>query len=222
LIRAIGARRACEAQAVEGTGRGCIWGSWTQAARGARDGWRRRAPSPGALASRRRGRLPPRPRRSWPGCACGGREARGGDREIGRLREAEAPLSRAARGAREALSADPDGCGCGPPRLPHPAWPGTPPGRRNSHRQDRDTKGRPYLADPLFRYLWERGFGTAAYRAFGPRLRMPRPARGPRRPRFDAARRDYALLTELPERLAAHAQRMQEAAVAGGYRGGRA
>jgi hypothetical protein len=34
--------------------------------------------------------------------------------------------------------------------------------------------------------------------------------------RFDAARRDYALLTELPERLAAHAQRMQEAAVAAG------
>ena len=29
---------------------------------------------------------------------------------------------------------------------------------------DRDTKGRPYRDDPLFMYLWERGYGTRNYR----------------------------------------------------------
>jgi hypothetical protein len=38
-------------------------------------------------------------------------------------------------------------------------------------QQYRDAKGRPYLADPLFRYLWERGYGTAGYRA-GPVARL--------------------------------------------------
>ena len=29
---------------------------------------------------------------------------------------------------------------------------------------DRDEKAKPYLEDPLFVYLWERGYGTPAYR----------------------------------------------------------
>src|SRR5690606_19670513 len=33
---------------------------------------------------------------------------------------------------------------------------------------DRIEKGRPYEADPVFAYLWARGFGTARYRAWPP------------------------------------------------------
>ena len=72
---------------------------------------------------------------------------------------------------------------------------------------DSEVKGRPYLADPLFAYLWRRGFGTPQYRS-GLLVRLidrwvARVAR------FDIARRDYALLTDLPKQLAAHAARMR-------------
>ncbi|WP_165943412.1 coiled-coil domain-containing protein [Roseicella aquatilis] len=78
--------------------------------------------------------------------------------------------------------------------------------------QDLASKGRPYMDDALFAYLWRRGFGTAAYRA-GPLTRMidrwvARVAG------YDAARRSYALLEELPASLAAHAARMREKAAA--------
>src|SRR5690606_35024340 len=31
--------------------------------------------------------------------------------------------------------------------------------------KDREERGKPYRDDPLFMYLWERGYGTKAYRA---------------------------------------------------------
>ena len=37
--------------------------------------------------------------------------------------------------------------------------------------RDFEEKGRPYRADPLFAYLWDRGWGTGRYRAF-PLVRM--------------------------------------------------
>ncbi|WP_207537883.1 hypothetical protein [Sabulicella rubraurantiaca] len=75
-------------------------------------------------------------------------------------------------------------------------------------REDRAAKGAPYLADPLFAYLWERGYGTARYRA-GTLTRML-DGFVARVARFEPARRAFALLDELPERLAEHARRMEE------------
>jgi hypothetical protein len=72
---------------------------------------------------------------------------------------------------------------------------------------DRAEKGRPYEADPLFMYLWGKKFGTAEDRS-GRFVRF-----------FDAgvarlvgyakARANYAMLNEIPRRLAEHAARMK-------------
>ncbi|WP_428541343.1 hypothetical protein [Rhodopila sp.] len=72
---------------------------------------------------------------------------------------------------------------------------------------DSEVKGRPYLADPLFAYLWRRGFGTPRYRSWFPVRLIDRWVA--RVARFDVARRDYALLTDLPKQLAGHAERMR-------------
>lgn len=68
---------------------------------------------------------------------------------------------------------------------------------------DRAEKGRPYEADPLFMYLWQRGFGTQAYRA-GPISRLL-DGWVAKVARYEPARRNFALLTSLPDRLAGHA-----------------
>ncbi|HEY8612501.1 MAG TPA: hypothetical protein VIL69_14590, partial [Roseomonas sp.] len=77
-------------------------------------------------------------------------------------------------------------------------------------RRDREEKGRPYMDDPLFAYLWNRGYGTAAYHAGSFTRLMDRFVA--RVARYDPVRRAYALLTELPERLSAHAERMRNSA----------
>lgn len=132
------------------------------------------------------------------------------DREVERLGEAEAAAARAAAAAREALSADPEWLRLGEAAAAAARVAGHAAQKAEFARADRDAKGQPYLADPLFRYLWERGFGTARYRAGGLTRFLDRFVA--RVARFDAARRDYVLLTELPERLAAHAERMREVA----------
>lgn len=73
---------------------------------------------------------------------------------------------------------------------------------------DRETKGRPYREDPLFMYLWERGYGTSKYNA-GNLVRY-----------FDGlvagminyarARPNFAMLNELPVRLREHAEQQAE------------
>jgi hypothetical protein len=80
-----------------------------------------------------------------------------------------------------------------------------------AHR-DRTDKGRPYEADPLFMYLWRRGYGTPRYAA-GPFTRL---ADGwvARTARYEPLRRDYWLLSELPARFDEHATRMRERAEA--------
>jgi hypothetical protein len=132
------------------------------------------------------------------------------DREAKRLQEAEEAAARALAAARERLAADPEWV-----RLRKAAAEAA---RVAQHagqkaefaRRDREEKGQPYMDDPLFAYLWKRGYGTAGYRA-GPLARLfdgfvSRVAR------YEPARRAYALLTELPERLVAHAERMHQAA----------
>ena len=75
---------------------------------------------------------------------------------------------------------------------------------------DRRVKGAPYEADALFMYLWARGYGTSAYRGSG-LVRMA-DAWVARLIRFEDARRNYYMLTEIPTRLGEHARRMREAA----------
>jgi hypothetical protein len=71
---------------------------------------------------------------------------------------------------------------------------------------DRAEKSRPYEADPLFMYLWNRKFGTSAYRV-GPFTRfMDRLVA--QVVAYDKARANYVLLNEIPERLREHAQRV--------------
>jgi hypothetical protein len=71
-------------------------------------------------------------------------------------------------------------------------------------------KRKPYDADPVFVYLWKRGFGTAAYRAGLIARLFDRLAA--KRIGYEAARRNYYMLTEIPVRLREHAER-QKAAV---------
>jgi len=73
--------------------------------------------------------------------------------------------------------------------------------------RDFEEKGRPYRADPLFAYLWDRGYGTARYRAF-PLARMI-DGWVARLIEFEPARRSYQLLSELPGHMTAHAARMR-------------
>ena len=72
---------------------------------------------------------------------------------------------------------------------------------------DRAEKGKPYDADPLFSYLWARGFGTPAYVGGG----LGRMLDGwvARVANFEPLRRDYWMLTALPARFDEHAQRMR-------------
>jgi hypothetical protein len=72
---------------------------------------------------------------------------------------------------------------------------------------DRAEKGKPYEADPLFMYLWQRGYGTSQYRA-GPFSRLM-DGWVARVARFEPLRRDYWMLSELPERFTEHAERMR-------------
>lgn len=73
---------------------------------------------------------------------------------------------------------------------------------------DRAEKGKPYEADPLFAYLWTRGFGTPAYIGAGFARVLDRWVA--RVASFEPLRRDYWLLTELPPRFDEHARRMRQ------------
>lgn len=77
---------------------------------------------------------------------------------------------------------------------------------------DREQKGKPYRDDPLFMYLWEAGYGTAAYRAnnlFRYFDGMVANLVG-----FQKARPNFAMLNEIPLRLREHAERQIENAKA--------
>ncbi|NWH08887.1 MAG: hypothetical protein HXY22_09650 [Alphaproteobacteria bacterium] len=72
---------------------------------------------------------------------------------------------------------------------------------------DRDEKRKPYDADPLFVYLWERGYGTSRYKAgslarYGDTLVADLIA-------FDRYRPNFWMLNEIPRRLREHANRLE-------------
>jgi chromosome segregation ATPase len=75
---------------------------------------------------------------------------------------------------------------------------------------DRVDKGKPYEGDPLFAYLWARGYGTSQYRALGFSRLLDRWVA--RVVDYEPLRRNYWMLSELPARFQEHAQRMRKAA----------
>ncbi|MBS1168316.1 MAG: hypothetical protein H6R00_4341 [Proteobacteria bacterium] len=79
--------------------------------------------------------------------------------------------------------------------------------KRRQAEEDRAIKGKPYEADRLFMYLWQRGYGTSTYRA-GPLARYF-DGKVARLAGYDAARVNYFMLTEIPLRLAEHAERLK-------------
>ncbi|MDR0716595.1 MAG: hypothetical protein LBF50_04170 [Azoarcus sp.] len=74
---------------------------------------------------------------------------------------------------------------------------------------ERVDKSRPYLADGLFEYLLKRHYGTAEYRGSG----LTRWGDGfvARTIQYEAARRNFTLLNELPKRLEEHADELGRA-----------
>lgn len=79
--------------------------------------------------------------------------------------------------------------------------------KRRQADEDRAVKGKPYEADRLFMYLWQRGYGTSAYRA-GPLARYL-DGKVARLAGYEPARVNYFMLTEIPVRLAEHAERLK-------------
>lgn len=69
--------------------------------------------------------------------------------------------------------------------------------------EDRQRNGTPFEDDELFMYLWNRAYGTAAYRA-NPLTRML-DAWVARKCRYKDARPNYWMLQEIPKRLRDHA-----------------
>ena len=73
---------------------------------------------------------------------------------------------------------------------------------------DRETKGKPYRDDKLFMYLWNRGYGTSAYKA-GNLVRYL-DGKVAELIGYNAARPNYAMLNEIPDRLREHAEHQRE------------
>ncbi len=78
--------------------------------------------------------------------------------------------------------------------------------------QDRAAKGKPYEDDPLFMYLWSRGFATSRYRS-GLFVRFF-DEKVARLVGFAGARANYTMLKEIPLRLREHAERCRAASQA--------
>jgi chromosome segregation ATPase len=76
--------------------------------------------------------------------------------------------------------------------------------------EDREQKGKPYRDDPLFMYLWERGYSTKNYRANNLVVWLDGVVAG--MVGYADARPNFAMLNEIPLRLREHAERQQESA----------
>lgn len=74
-------------------------------------------------------------------------------------------------------------------------------------KADRAEKGKPYLEDPLFSYLWERKFRRPEYNKGG--ISRMLDSWVARLCKYDQAYLNYARLTELPDRIAEHMANMR-------------
>jgi hypothetical protein len=73
---------------------------------------------------------------------------------------------------------------------------------------DREEKRRPYESDPMFMYLWRRRFGTRDYEAGNLVRYLDRKVAhliG-----YEAARVNYTMLMELPDRMREHVERLKQ------------
>ena len=77
---------------------------------------------------------------------------------------------------------------------------------------DREQKGRPFRDDPLFMYLWSKGYGTESYRGRG--LVSALDARVARLIGYERARQIFVLLSEIPVRLRQYSGRIEAEAEA--------
>ncbi len=77
-------------------------------------------------------------------------------------------------------------------------------------QSDMAKKAEPYQADPLFMYLWQRGFGTTAYS--GGLLSRFIDGWVARLIKYEPARVNFWNLNEIPKRLSQHADRVAELA----------
>jgi chromosome segregation ATPase len=75
---------------------------------------------------------------------------------------------------------------------------------------DKEEKGKPYRDDPLFMYLWERGYGTKNYRENN--LIRYLDSLVAKLVGFPEARANFAMLNEIPIRLREHAERQAQLA----------
>lgn len=75
-------------------------------------------------------------------------------------------------------------------------------------RAEEMRKGKPYRDDPLFIYLWERKFGTSDYDRSGLVRMLDQWVA--RLVGYQDARANFAILTQIPERLEAHVERLSK------------
>lgn len=73
---------------------------------------------------------------------------------------------------------------------------------------DEIAKGTPYRADPLFMYLWQRGYGSSSYQSSGLIRYLDDWVAG--LISFPEARANYAMLTEISTRLKEHAAALEK------------
>jgi len=76
--------------------------------------------------------------------------------------------------------------------------------------EDRVKKGRPYEEDPLFIYLWKKGYGTSEYSANPVTRFLDKWVSS--LCSYDEARPNYSMLLKIPKRLRQHAERLRTAA----------
>jgi chromosome segregation ATPase len=116
----------------------------------------------------------------------------------------EEQLDRFGAEARAALAADPEHKALAETHLGLAAMLEKAVAKAEQVARDEHEKGLPYRSDPLFMYLWRRQMGTPAYQAHGIVRVLDEWVAG--LVRYPDARANYALLTEIPVRLRAHAE----------------
>ena len=126
------------------------------------------------------------------------------DAQTARINVLEDKLDHFGAAAREALVADPAHMAL---RLAHENLSGMlekAAAKAEQVARDEHDKGLPYRGDPLFMYLWQRQLGTSSYQATGVVRMLDEWVA--RLVRYQDTRANYAMLTEIPVRLRAHAE----------------
>lgn len=80
-------------------------------------------------------------------------------------------------------------------------------GKAGAARSELEGKSKPYLAEPMFAYLWERSYGTSTYAGRGLVRILDRWVAGLLG--YEKAHTDFRNLNEIPRRLATHADRLR-------------